>query len=72
MQVQVLHDHSQRVADAYHLGRSIGANDEQPCPLRPPRYDGQEVQRRDIAPVEIFEKQHQWQIDRYARLFLAS
>src|SRR5262249_34122981 len=59
MHFQFLHQASQWTPIPIHLHWSVGANEQETSRLRPPRKTGDDIERRVIAPVEIFQNQYE-------------
>jgi hypothetical protein len=59
VQRQILFDGLQGMPMDGHLHRAIRANEQEPGGLPPLRQPGYEVQRGMIAPVQVFENEHQ-------------
>jgi hypothetical protein len=57
MQRQFLCDRSQWVLPHNHVDRPIRAHQQQPGGLPPPRQPGEQINRRHIAPMQVFQHQ---------------
>jgi hypothetical protein len=65
VQLQLLLHRVQRVWACGHVGRPIRRHDEQACRVASPRQDGEQVDGRRVAPLQVF--QHQDERDLAAR-----
>ena len=61
---QLLHHAAQRMRPEHHLHRTIRPQHQQPRRLAPLRQVGEGLDRRVIAPLQVFQDQHQHPVGR--------